>query len=49
MADGKFGVKMSISLKHGYRLDSNPESQDSASGVLYAVEERPSKRTKISE
>ena len=37
MADGKFGVKMSISLVHGYRLVSNPESTEGASGVLYTI------------
>ena len=49
MADGKFGVKMSISLAHGYRLVSNPESTEGASGVLYSVESRPSKRARTSE
>jgi len=50
MADGKFGVKMSISLTHGYRLASNPEESDKASGVLYELDgERPAKRAKTSE
>ena len=50
MADGKFGVKMSISLTHGYRLVSNPEEVDGATGVLYELDgERPAKRAKTSE
>lgn len=50
MADGKFGVKMSISLEHGYRLVSNPDAQvEGASGVLYELEERPAKRVKTDE
>jgi hypothetical protein len=50
MADGKFGVKMSISLTHGYRIASNPEESAQASGVLYELDgERPAKRAKTSE
>jgi len=51
MADGKFGVKMSISLTHGYRLVSNPESTEGTSGVLYALDTdaRPAKRARLSE
>jgi len=51
MADGKFGMKLSISLNHAIRLDANPESVGSnASGVLYNMDrlkdERPAKRAK---
>ena len=35
MADGKFGLKFDISLKHGIRVDSNPEK--SGSGKQCAV------------
>jgi hypothetical protein len=49
MADGKFGMKLSISLAHGIRIDSNPESTDSgSSGCLYQVEEPPAKRQRMS-
>lgn len=53
MADGKFGLKLSISLEHGLRIDSNPEVKSGASGVLYRLAsttnddgDRPAKRTK---
>lgn len=53
MADGKFGLKLSISLEHGLRIDSNPEGKSGASGVLYRLSsttdddsERPTKRSK---
>lgn len=36
MADGKFGMKLDISLQHGIRVDSNPEATDDSGGVLYA-------------
>jgi len=49
MADGKFGMKLSISLTHGIRIDSNPESTDSgSSGCLYEVDEPPAKRQRMS-
>jgi len=49
MADGKFGMKLSISLTHGIRIDSNPESSDSGnSGCLYELEEPPAKRQRMS-
>jgi hypothetical protein len=49
MADGKFGMKLSISLAHGIRIDSNPESTDSgSSGCLYELEEPPAKRQRMS-
>ena len=49
MADGKFGMKLSISLTRGFRIDSNPESSVSgSSGCLYEVEEPPAKRQCIS-
>jgi len=41
MADGKFGLKLSISLEHGIRVDSNPESSSAEGGVLYAFEQAP--------
>ena len=37
MADGKFGLKFSISLTHGIRVDSNESASDSSGGVLYAL------------
>lgn len=53
MADGKFGMKLSISLEHGLRLDSNPAATSGTSGVLYRLSSetnddstRPAKRTK---
>lgn len=51
MPDGKFGLKLGISLNHNIRLDSNPESSgNNASGVLYNLDrlkdERPAKRVK---
>lgn len=53
MADGKFGLKLSISLEHGLRIDSNPEGKSGASGVLYRLSsttddanDRPTKRSK---
>tara|TARA_B100001059_G_scaffold187039_1_gene189116 strand:- start:195 stop:1778 length:1584 start_codon:yes stop_codon:yes gene_type:complete len=36
MADGKFGLKLAISLDHGIRVDSNPEASAGSAGVLYA-------------
>ena len=36
MPDGNFGMKLSISLQHGLRVDSNPEESDASGGVLYA-------------
>ena len=49
MADGKFGMKLSISLIHGLRIDTNPEASDSgSSGCLYEVEEPPAKRQRMS-
>jgi hypothetical protein len=50
MADGKFGMKLSISLTHGIRIDSNPESTASSgsSGCLYELEEPPAKRQRMS-
>lgn len=55
MADGKFGMKLSISMQHGIRVDSNPEAQEGAGGVLYAfkraaedAEDEPSaKRSRV--
>jgi hypothetical protein len=51
MADGKFGMKLSISLNHAIRLDANPESSGgNAPEVLYRMDrlkdERPAKRAK---
>ena len=51
MADGKFGMKLSISLNHAIRLDANPESLGgNAPEVLYNMDrlkdERPAKRAK---
>lgn len=37
MADGKFGLKLSISLEHGIRVDSNPDASNTGGGVLYAL------------
>jgi len=37
MADGKFGLKLDISLQHGIRVDSNPEEQDSSGGIIYSL------------
>ena len=39
MADGKFGLKFDISLKHGIRVDSNPEKSGSGNSVLYAFKQ----------
>lgn len=57
MADGKFGLKLSISLEHGIRVDSNPDAAERAGGVLYAFkraaeendEEPSSKRARVDE
>lgn len=46
MADGKFGLKLDISLKHGIRVDSNPESASTDTGVLYAFEQAGSSKRK---
>ena len=54
MADGKFGLKLDISLEHGIRVDSNPEEEEKGGGILYSLkrassamdEEPTSKRTK---
>ena len=48
MADGKFGMKLSISLTHGIRIDSNPESVNNDSGVLYSLEQPSPKKRRIS-
>ena len=54
MADGKFGMKLSISLQHGLRVDSNPEASEGSGGVLYAfkrtaedMDEPTAKRSKV--
>ena len=56
MADGKFGLKLDISLEHGIRVDSNPEEEEKSTGIIYSLkrassameetDESASKRTK---
>lgn len=46
MADGKFGLKLDISLKHGIRVDSNPEKSSGANTVLYAFKQADSGKRK---
>ena len=46
MADGKFGLKLDISLKHGIRVDSNPEKSSGANTVLYAFKQVDSGKRK---
>jgi hypothetical protein len=41
MPDGGFGIKFDISLRHGIRVDSNPESSASGDAVLYSMDEEP--------
>ena len=57
MADGKFGLKLDISLEHGIRVESNPEaSENNNGGILYSLKrarddgnESESKRVKVEE
>ena len=37
MADGKFGLKLDISLEHGIRVDSNPVLESGSNGILYSL------------
>ena len=41
MPDGGFGIKFDISLRHGIRVDSNPEASASGDAVLYSMDEEP--------
>jgi hypothetical protein len=49
MPDGGFGMKFDISLDHGIKVISNPESQDDSSGVLYALASEAGKKRSASE
>ncbi len=57
MPGGKFGLKLSISLDHGIRVESNPDASEKAGGVLYAfkraaedLEDEPSaKKARVSD
>lgn len=39
LADGGFGMKFDISLRHGIRVDSNPDASSNGNGVLYSMDE----------
>jgi len=55
MADGKFGLKLDISLEHGIRVESNPgAAENNSTGILYSLKrarddgsESESKRVKV--
>jgi hypothetical protein len=49
MPDGGFGMKFDISLEHGIKVLSNPESQDNSSGVLYALATEAGKKRSASD
>ncbi len=49
MPDGGFGMKFDISLEHGIKVVSNPESQDNSNGVLYALASEAGKKRSASE
>ena len=39
MPDGGFGIKLDISLRHGIKVLSNPESSGGGGGVLYSMDD----------
>jgi len=39
LADGAFGIKLDISLRHGIKVVSNPESSGGGGGVLYSMDD----------